>query len=229
MNQSGLLQIPLRQPLTSASSSAAAAASCRSSRANKPATSRSFVCDHSCAPTWLSPQLPTLRPSPAACRTVLSASAGFSPAAPDDFRSTELNVTNTASPDLAARVARSRGLSGLAARIVFGTALGVAGALVILTGGWCYMICACFIAYQASQEYFGFLTSKVGTAHSLPLSAQWHCQTIVNSRPDNACPLGASARSITLREVSWTTVEHSSGTSCALRSMQSSTSVAGPC
>lgn len=61
---------------------------------------------------------------------------------------------------MAATVARSKGLSGLAARVIFGSALALVGSLVILTGGWCYVLCACFIAYQASQEYFGFLTSK---------------------------------------------------------------------
>lgn len=60
-----------------------------------------------------------------------------------------------------AAAVQSKGLTGLAARVVFGTLLGLAGALVILTGGWCYMISACFVAYQASKEYFGFLTSKV--------------------------------------------------------------------
>lgn len=162
MNQSGLLQKLQRQPLIAPSYFAGAAASSRKWRANWPAITRSFVCDFNNTPKRPCPQLPTLRPAPAACKTLPSASAGFSSAAPDDFRSAELDVTKAASPDLAAAVAQSKGLSGLAARLVFGTALGVGGALVILTGGWCYMICACFIAYQASQEYFGFLTSKVG-------------------------------------------------------------------
>ena len=54
-----------------------------------------------------------------------------------------------------------KGLTGLAARVVFGVLLGVSGAIVILTGGWFYMAIACLVAYQASQEYFGFVTSKV--------------------------------------------------------------------
>ena len=53
-----------------------------------------------------------------------------------------------------------KGLTGLAARIVFGLLLGVSGAVVILTGGYFYMGIACLVAYQASQEYFGFVTSK---------------------------------------------------------------------
>jgi len=56
-----------------------------------------------------------------------------------------------------------KGLTGLAARIVFGVLLGVFGAIVILTGGWFYMAIACLVAYQASQEYFGFVTSKAGS------------------------------------------------------------------
>ena len=54
-----------------------------------------------------------------------------------------------------------KGLTGLAARVVFGVLLGLSGAVVILTGGKVYMGIACLVAYQASQEYFGFLTSKV--------------------------------------------------------------------
>ena len=95
-----------------------------------------------------------------------AASADFASGAAEDFRSADMVADGSTpiaplSPVAASAAAQSKGLSGLAARIVFGTALGVAGALVILTGGWCYMISACFVAYQASREYFGFLTSKV--------------------------------------------------------------------
>jgi hypothetical protein len=95
-----------------------------------------------------------------------AASADFASGAAEDFRSADMVADGSTpiaplSPMAAGAAAQRKGLSGLAARIVFGTALGVAGALVILTGGWCYMISACFVAYQASREYFGFLTSKV--------------------------------------------------------------------
>ncbi len=101
----------------------------------------------------------------------VGASADF---APDDFRSADMVADGSTpvaplTPASAAAAVQSKGLTGLAARVVFGTLLGAAGALVILTGGWCYMISACFVAYQASKEYFGFLTSKVPLAlHSRP-------------------------------------------------------------
>lgn len=99
-------------------------------------------------------------------QTTSAASAGFASGAADDFRSADMVADNSSpiaplSPAAAAAAVQSKGWSGLAVRVVFGTALGVAGALVILTGGWSYMISACFVAYQASREYFGFLTSKV--------------------------------------------------------------------
>lgn len=97
--------------------------------------------------------------------TASAASADFASGAAEDFRSADMVADSSSpiaplSPAAAAAAVQSKGLTGLAARVVFGTALGVAGALVILTGGWCYMISACFVAYQASREYFGFLTSK---------------------------------------------------------------------
>lgn len=62
-------------------------------------------------------------------------------------------------------------LSGLAARVVFGVLLGLSGAVVILSGGLFYMGIACLVAYQASQEYFGFLTSKVRRTAATPAGA----------------------------------------------------------
>ena len=50
-------------------------------------------------------------------------------------------------------------LSGVALRVIFGTILGLSGALIILAGGWLYAAVASLVAYQASQEYFGFVTS----------------------------------------------------------------------
>jgi hypothetical protein len=108
-----------------------------------------------------------IRPRHAGARQPVSAaSADFASGAAEDFRSADMVADGSTpiaplSPAAAAATVQNKGLSGLAARVVFGTVLGVAGALVILTGGWCYMISACFVAYQASREYFGFLTSKV--------------------------------------------------------------------
>lgn len=45
-------------------------------------------------------------------------------------------------------------------RIVSSTVLGLLGAVIIVAGGWPYCLTACLVAYQASQEFFGFVTSK---------------------------------------------------------------------
>lgn len=49
---------------------------------------------------------------------------------------------------------------GLWKRIVSSTVLGALGAVVIAVGGLPYCLVACLVAYQSSQEYFGFVTSK---------------------------------------------------------------------
>jgi hypothetical protein len=51
-------------------------------------------------------------------------------------------------------------LSGLTARVIFGVLLGAAGAAVILAGGWVFTAATCLVVYQASQEFYGFVTSK---------------------------------------------------------------------
>lgn len=53
------------------------------------------------------------------------------------------------------------GLSRLTTRILFGTLMGAAGAAVILAGGWVFTGVTCLVVYQASQEFYGFVTSKV--------------------------------------------------------------------
>lgn len=50
--------------------------------------------------------------------------------------------------------------SSLPARALFGSLLGLAGALIILTGGWAYTAAISLIVYQVCQEFQGFLTSK---------------------------------------------------------------------
>ena len=52
-------------------------------------------------------------------------------------------------------------LSRLTTRILFGTLMGAAGAAVILAGGWVFTGVTCLVVYQASQEFYGFVTSKV--------------------------------------------------------------------
>lgn len=49
---------------------------------------------------------------------------------------------------------------GLWKRIISSTVLGALGAVVIAIGGLPYCLVACLVAYQSSQEYFGFVTSK---------------------------------------------------------------------
>lgn len=68
-------------------------------------------------------------------------------------------------PVLAAQQAETqpvetRGLGSLTSRILSGSVLGLAGGLIILAGGWIFTIATCLVAYQATQEYYGFITSK---------------------------------------------------------------------
>ncbi len=60
---------------------------------------------------------------------------------------------------------QSRGLGSLTSRIVSGSILGLGGGLVILAGGWIFTIATCLVAYQATQEFYGFVTSKASTVH----------------------------------------------------------------
>ena len=51
-------------------------------------------------------------------------------------------------------------LSKLALRATAGSVLGLLGAAVILAGGWTFTLVTCLVTYQASQEFFGFVTSQ---------------------------------------------------------------------
>lgn len=55
---------------------------------------------------------------------------------------------------------RGKGLGSLALRTIFGTILGLIGAVVITAGGWLFTGAVCLVAYQATQEFFGFVTCK---------------------------------------------------------------------
>ena len=62
----------------------------------------------------------------------------------------------------AQRAVQSRGLGSLTSRILSGSVLGLGGGLIILAGGWVFTTATCLVAYQATQEFYGFITSKVG-------------------------------------------------------------------
>ena len=53
-----------------------------------------------------------------------------------------------------------RAASSLPARALFGSLLGLTGALIILAGGWVYTAATSLAVYQACQEFQGFLNSK---------------------------------------------------------------------
>lgn len=59
-----------------------------------------------------------------------------------------------------AKPVQSRGLGSLTSRIVSGSILGLGGGLIILAGGWIFTVATCLVAYQATQEFYGFITSK---------------------------------------------------------------------
>jgi phosphatidate cytidylyltransferase len=60
----------------------------------------------------------------------------------------------------AADAAGKKPSSNFAKRVVFGLILGLGGAAVVAAGGVPYLLVALLVVYQATQEYFGFITSK---------------------------------------------------------------------
>lgn len=48
----------------------------------------------------------------------------------------------------------------MAKRAIFGTVLGLSGAVVIVIGGWLYAAVTCLVAYQCSRELSGLLNAK---------------------------------------------------------------------
>ncbi|KAK9822181.1 hypothetical protein WJX81_007282 [Elliptochloris bilobata] len=46
--------------------------------------------------------------------------------------------------------------------------MGGAGAAIILAGGWVFTVVTCLVVYQASQEFYGFVTSKGISAGMMP-------------------------------------------------------------
>ena len=77
-----------------------------------------------------------------------------------------------------AEPAQSRGLGSLTSRILYGSVLGLGGGLLILAGGWWFTAATCLVSYQATQEFYGFITSKASPctlpAMLVPLAAPQH-------------------------------------------------------
>lgn len=69
---------------------------------------------------------------------------------------------STSSQDAASAAAAApvKKRSSLVNRAIFGTILGLSGAVVIVTGGWLYAAVTCLVAYQVSQELIGMVTAK---------------------------------------------------------------------
>ena len=84
--------------------------------------------------------------------------------------SADAGIPVVASQQAGAEPVQSRGLGSLTSRILSGSVLGLGGGLIILAGGWVFTIATCLVAYQATQEFYGFITSKVGhqSAHRAP-------------------------------------------------------------
>jgi phosphatidate cytidylyltransferase len=89
------------------------------------------------------------RPLPAAA----SADAGGSA----DASSSGSDASGAAAADAAVVPKKS---SSLTKRAVFGTILGLGGAVVILVGDWLYAAAACLVAFQCSKEYVGLVNAK---------------------------------------------------------------------
>lgn len=79
--------------------------------------------------------------------------------------SADASIPVVAPQQAEAQPVQSRGLGSLTSRIVSGSVLGLGGGLIILAGGWSFTIATCLVAYQATQEFYGFVTSKASTLH----------------------------------------------------------------
>ena len=55
---------------------------------------------------------------------------------------------------------KPKGPSSLPKRALFGTILGISGAVVILLGGWVYAAATCLVAFQCSKEFMGLVNAK---------------------------------------------------------------------
>ena len=82
--------------------------------------------------------------------------------------SADAGIPVVASQQAGAEPVQSRGLGSLTSRILSGSVLGLSGGLIILAGGWVFTVATCLVAYQATQEFYGFITSKVSLKTPLP-------------------------------------------------------------
>ncbi|PNH05770.1 hypothetical protein TSOC_007928, partial [Tetrabaena socialis] len=72
----------------------------------------------------------------------------------------EAGLADDPPPAPAPKKTRVQKAQEFANRVFFGLLLGLAGAVVILYGKLAMLALLVFVSYQASQEYFGFMTSK---------------------------------------------------------------------
>jgi phosphatidate cytidylyltransferase len=74
------------------------------------------------------------------------------PSSSDSADNSEIAIAENTTP--------KKGMSSLAKRAIFGTILGLSGAVVIVFGGWLYATVACLVAFQCSQEFIGLVNAK---------------------------------------------------------------------
>jgi len=89
-----------------------------------------------------------------------SASNGSSASNHSPLPDATTTTAAAASTAAAAAAAGAQPSSNFAKRVVFGLILGLGGAAVVAAGGVPYLLVALLVVYQATQEYFGFITSK---------------------------------------------------------------------
>lgn len=73
---------------------------------------------------------------------------------------------------------KSKGMGSFAKRVLFGLILGGTGGSVLIAGGFPWACLVSLVAYQASQEYFGFITSKGIAAGMQP--PPYHVTSIIS-------------------------------------------------
>lgn len=92
-----------------------------------------------------------------------AASSSSGPNASSDPLSEAAKAVVSAAADAAAaadKPKKKKKWSGLARRAGSGVALGAGAAATIAFGGWVLCGVACLVVYQASQEYYGLVTSQ---------------------------------------------------------------------
>lgn len=82
---------------------------------------------------------------------IVASAAEFSKSSEDDTDS---------NPSLQDTTPPRKSVNSLAKRAIFGSILGVSGAIVIIVGGWLYAAVACLVAFQCSKEFIGLVSAK---------------------------------------------------------------------